>query len=330
MASVNSVYKTGLEPIRTSRLADSVVVENEPLNISASFLESMTVIFGLVCFLKIDFYGLCSTLLKKEMNMLYGAIIGDIVGSVYEFHNLRSKKFPFMTDRCYITDDSCMTIALASAIKQWKEKGGDLSQIATESMRLVGNRYPDKGYGGMFWQWLRDPDMGPYNSWGNGAAMRISAAGYLGESITEVKRISYMVTSVTHDHIEGIKGAEATAVAIFLARNGCSKEEIAEYIEKNYYDLCDCLEDLQADYDWDSSCQGTVPPALQCFFESTDYEDAIRNAISIGGDSDTIAAITGAVAGAYYGVPAELKEKAKAYLPDDLLEIVNSLENTKQ
>ena len=262
--------------------------------------------------------------------MLYGAIIGDIVGSVYEFHNLRSKKFPFMTDRCYITDDSCMTIALASAIKQWKEKGGDLSQIAAESMRLVGNRYPDKGYGGMFWQWLRDPDMGPYNSWGNGAAMRISVAGYLGESITEVKRISYMVTSVTHDHIEGIKGAEATAVAIFLARNGCSKEEIAEYIEKNYYDLCDCLEDLQADYDWDSSCQGTVPPALQCFFESTDYEDAIRNAISIGGDSDTIAAITGAVAGAYYGVPAELKEKAKAYLPDDLLEIVNSLENTKQ
>ena len=166
--------------------------------------------------------------------MLYGAIIGDIVCSVYEFHNLRSKKFPFMTDRCYITDDSCMTIALASAIKQWKEKGGDLSQIAAESMRLVGNRYPDKGYGGMFWQWLRDPDMGPYNSWGNGAAMRISAAGYLGESITEVKRISYMVTSVTHDHIEGIKGAEATAVAIFLARNGCSKEEIAEYIQKNY------------------------------------------------------------------------------------------------
>lgn len=164
--------------------------------------------------------------------MLYGAIIGDIVGSIYEFRNLRSKKFPFMTDRCYITDDSCMTIALASAIKQWKEKGGDLSQIAAESMRLVGNRYPDKGYGGMFWQWLRDPDMGPYNSWGNGAAMRISAASYLGESITEVKRISYLVTSVTHDHIEGIKGAEATAVAIFLARNGCSKEEIAEYIEK--------------------------------------------------------------------------------------------------
>lgn len=259
--------------------------------------------------------------------MLYGAIIGDIVGSVYEFHNLRSKKFPFMTDRCYITDDSCMTIALASAIKQWKEKGGDLSQIAADSMRLIGKRYPDKGYGGMFFAWLNDPTMGPYNSWGNGAAMRISAAGYLGKSITEVKRLSYMLTSVTHDHIEGIKGAEATAVAIFLARNGCSKEEIAEYIEKNYYDLCDCLEDLQADYEWDSSCQGTVPPALQCFFESTDYEDAIRNAISIGGDSDTIAAITGAVAGAYYGVPAELKEQAKKYIPADLLDIVQQFES---
>lgn len=259
--------------------------------------------------------------------MLYGAIIGDIVGSIYEFRNLRSKKFPFFAENGFITDDSCMTIALASAIKEWKENSGDLSEIAANWMRKIGNLYPDKGYAGMFWQWLRDPEMGPYNSWGNGAAMRISAAGYLGKSITEVKRLSYMVTSVTHDHIEGIKGAEAVAVAIFMARTGHSKDDIAEYVRNNYYPTCDCLADLQEYYDWDSSCQGTVPPALQCFFESTDFEDAIRNAISIGGDSDTIAAITGSVAEAYYGIPPELIDHAKTYIPDDLLEIVMGLEN---
>ena len=137
-----------------------------------------------------------------------------------------------------------------------------------------------------------------------------------------------MVTSVTHDNIEGIKGAEATAVAIFLARNGCSKEDIANYIQTNYYDLCDCVEDLQADYDWDSSCQGTVPQALQCFFESESFEDAVRNAISIGGDSDTIGAITGAVAEAYYGIPDEIQEKAKTYIPEDLLQMVLILEKS--
>ncbi len=253
--------------------------------------------------------------------MLFGAIIGDIVGSVYEFNNLRSKNFPFMTDRCFITDDSCMTIAVASAIKQWKESGGDLSEITAKNMRLIGRRYPDKGYGGMFFGWLNDPNMGPYNSWGNGAAMRVSAAGWFGETLSQVKRLSYMVTSPTHDHIEAIKGAEATAVAVFMAQKGYSKDNIAEHIHTNYYPSCDCVEDLQADYEWDSSCQGTVPPALQCFFESTDFEDAIRNAISIGGDSDTIAAITGAIAGAYYGIPTKIIKQAKKFIPDDLLKI---------
>ena len=258
--------------------------------------------------------------------MLFGAIIGDIVGSVYEFANIKTKDFPLFSQRSHITDDSCMTIAVAGAIKNWKENGGDLSELATQSMRKIGNRFPDMGYGAQFWQWLVHQDKGPYNSWGNGAAMRISAAGWFGKDITEVKRLSYMVTSVTHDNIEGIKGAEATAVAIWAARNGCSKEEIADYIQDNYYDLCDCVEDLQADYEWDSSCQGTVPPALQCFFESNSFEDAIRNAISIGGDSDTIGAITGAVAEAFYGIPDELIEKAKTYIPDELLKIVLELE----
>lgn len=261
--------------------------------------------------------------------MLFGAIIGDIVGSVYEFANIKTKDFPLFSERGHITDDSCMTIAVADAIHKWKQNGGDLSEIAIKSMREFGNKFPDMGYGAQFWQWLIHADKGPYNSWGNGAAMRVSAAGWFGNSVSEVKRLSYMVTSVTHDHIEGIKGAEATAIAVFLARNGCSKEDIADYIQENYYDLCDCVEDLQLDYEWDSSCQGTVPQALQCFFESESFEDAIRNAISIGGDSDTIGAITGAVAGAFYGIPEDIIEKAKTYIPDELLQKVIELENLK-
>ena len=253
--------------------------------------------------------------------MLYGAITGDIVGSIYEFANIKSKTFPLFSEYGHITDDSCMTIALAKAISEWKKHGGDLQELATKYMREIGNLFPDMGYGAQFWQWLVHQDKGPYNSWGNGAAMRISAAGWFGKDLNEVKHISYMVTSVTHNHIEGIKGAEATAVAIWAARQGCSKEEIADYIQTNY-----SVEDLQEDYDWDSSCQGTVPPALQCFFESESFEDAIRNAISIGGDSDTIGAITGAVAEAFYGVPNEIKEQTRSYIPKELLKIVDELE----
>ena len=260
--------------------------------------------------------------------MLYGAIIGDIVGSIYEFHNIKTKDFPFFSPRCYITDDSCMTIAVAAAIDDWKKKNGGLSALAIKHMREIGTKYPHMGYGHGFARWLMSEKPEPYNSWGNGAAMRISAAGWHGNSISEVKRFSYMVTSVTHDHIEGIKGAEATAVAIFLARTGNSKEEIAQYITKNYYDWCSSVSELQENYSWDGSCQGTVPPALQCFFESKSFEDAIRNAISIGGDSDTIGAITGAVAEAYYGIPEELKEKAKTYIPEELLKKVVELEES--
>jgi len=258
--------------------------------------------------------------------MLFGAITGDIVGSIYEFKNIKTKDFPFFPASGYITDDSCMTIAVAKALMTWKRDGGDLQQLTIESMRDLGAKYPHMGYGHGFARWLISENPEPYNSWGNGAAMRISAAGWVGQSITEVKRLSYMVTAVTHDHIEGIKGAEATAVAIFLARTGTSKEEIARYITANYYDWCASVDELQANYSWDGSCQGTVPPALQCFFESTDFEDAIRNAISIGGDSDTIGAITGAVAEAYYGIPDKILATTKTYIPDDLLQIVLDFE----
>lgn len=180
--------------------------------------------------------------------MLFGAVIGDIVGSIYEFRNIKTKDFPLFSPHGFITDDSCMTIAVADAINTWKKHGGDLSKTAAESMRRIRNRYPDKGYGAQFWQWLIHKDMKAYNSWGNGAAMRISAAGWFGKDITEVKRLSYMVTSVSHDHIEGIKGAEATAVAIFLAKMGKTKEEIARYIATNYYDRCASVAELQANY----------------------------------------------------------------------------------
>ena len=260
--------------------------------------------------------------------MLWGAITGDIVGSIYEFRNIKTKDFPFFSPSCSVTDDSCMTIAVACAIDDWKKHGGDLSELAIKYMRDIGAKYPHMGYGHGFARWLMSEKPKPYNSWGNGAAMRISAAGWFGKDVTEVKRLSYMVTSVTHDNIEGIKGAEATAVAIFLARTGNSKEEIARYITTNYYDWCASVSELQENYSWDGSCQGTVPPALECFFESKSFEDAIRNAISIGGDSDTIGAITGAVAEAYYGIPDDMIEKAKSYIPENLLQKVLELEKS--
>lgn len=259
--------------------------------------------------------------------MLWGAIIGDIVGSIYEFSNIKTKKFPFFTMNGYITDDSCMTIAVADALIKWKRDGGDLQQLTIQSMREIGFKHPNMGYGFGFAKWLFNKESEPYNSWGNGAAMRVSAVGWIGNSITEVKRLSCMVTAVSHDHIEGIKGAEATAVCVYLARMGKDKNEIAKYITDNYYDWCSSVAELQANYSWDGSCQGTVPPALQCFLESESFEDAIRNAISIGGDSDTIGAITGAVAGAYYGIPKEMIETARKYVSDDLLAIVDKFEN---
>lgn len=258
--------------------------------------------------------------------MLWGTIIGDIVGSIYEFSNIKTKKFPFFPMNGYITDDSCMTIAVADALMKWKRDYGDLQKLTIQSMRKIGFKHPNMEYGFGFAKWLFNKESEPYNSWGNGAAMRVSAVGWIGNSITEVKRLSYMVTSVSHDHIEGIKGAEATAVCVYLARMGKDKNEIAKYITDNYYDWCLSVAELQKNYSWDDSCQGTVPQALQCFIESTSFEDAIRNAISIGGDSDTIGAITGAVAGAYYGIPKEMIDTARKYVPDDLLTIIDKFE----
>ena len=258
-----------------------------------------------------------------------GAVVGDLVGSRFEFHNWKSKDFKFLVSRdekdarhCYFTDDTVMTLAIAEAILMWKHYGietdEEFSRWAIKFMRRFGSRYPRAGYGGSFRRWLAELSPKPYNSWGNGAAMRVSARGCASLSLDEVKRMSAAVTRVTHNHPEGLKGAEATAVAVCLARQGKSKDEIRAVVVRDYYPIDFTLDEIRDNYRFDVSCQGSVPQALEAFFESDSFEDAIRNAISIGGDSDTLGAICGAVAGAYYGVPDEIRDKAMTFLPQDL------------
>lgn len=257
---------------------------------------------------------------------ILGAVLGDIIGSRFEWVNYKAKDFELFNEKCFFTDDSVMTLAVGQALKECYGDYADLSKEAIKSMQSIGKQYFDCDYGGSFRLWLNSPYPEPYNSWGNGAAMRVSACAYFATSLEEAKDLSYKVTAVTHNHKEGLKGAEATTVATYMALHGSTKEEIREYITNNYYTLEFTLDDIRADYEFDVSCQGSVPQALQAFFESTDYEDAIRNAVSIGGDSDTIAAISGAVAGAYYGVPEEIKEKSIDFLTYRLQTIVDEVD----
>ena len=258
---------------------------------------------------------------------ILGAVAGDIIGSRFEWNNYKAKDFELFTDRCSFTDDSIMTIAVGMALLQCNGNYEDLSDKAISSMQQIGRLYPHSGYGGSFYAWLFGDDPKPYNSWGNGSAMRVSACAYIARSFDEAIELSHKVTAVTHNHPEGLKGAEATTIATYMALNGATKEEIRQHILDNYYNIDYTLDDIRESYHFDVSCQGSVPQALQAFFESEDYEDAIRNAISIGGDSDTIAAITGAVACAYYGMPNEIKEKAYAILTPQLKEIVDIFDN---
>lgn len=257
---------------------------------------------------------------------MLGAIIGDIVGSRYEFHNHKSKDFELFTNECKFTDDTAMTIAIAKAMLEANTEKTDLSEKAVANMQDVGRRYAYVGYGGSFKKWIFEETPKPYNSWGNGSAMRVSPIGFAAKSEDEAKELSRKVTEVTHNHPEGLKGAEAISVAIFMARSGKSKEEIKQYMTEHYYGLGQTVEELQKTYKFDVSTQGTMPPALECFYESTDFEDCIRNAISIGGDSDTIGAIVGGLAEAYYGIPADIEERAVAYLPDEFINVINEFE----
>ncbi|MGN1069640.1 MAG: ADP-ribosylglycohydrolase family protein [Candidatus Fimadaptatus sp.] len=258
---------------------------------------------------------------------MIGAIIGDIVGSRFEWDNCRSKDFELFTPECSVTDDSIMTLAIAKALMESLPDRSDLSAQAVRWMQLVGRPYRGCGYGGRFFDWMYSDDPKPYNSYGNGAAMRVSPCGFAARSLDEARLLSRAVTGVTHNHPEGLKGAEATTVAIYLARTGSSMSEIRR-VMAGYYALDFTLDGIRGTYQFNESCQGTVPQALTAFFESTDFEDAIRNAISIGGDSDTLAAITGGVAEAYYGVPDALREQALGYLDEFLAEILAEAERS--
>lgn len=258
---------------------------------------------------------------------MLGAIIGDIVGSRFEWNNYRAKDFEFLTYKCFPTDDSIMSLALAQAIMESKSDYSDLSEKAVECMQRIGRKYPDCGYGGSFRNWIVAESPQPYGSFGNGAAMRVSAAGFAASSREEAKQLARDMTAVTHNHPEGMKGAEATVVAIYMARSGSSILEIRDEIDKNYYPMNFTLRQIRSSYTFDETCQGTVPQALMAFFESTGFEDAIRNAVSIGGDSDTLAAITGGVAEAYYGIPADIRKHALTFLDEELLRILTEFEN---
>lgn len=258
---------------------------------------------------------------------MLGAIIGDIAGSRFEWNNIKHKDFDLLNMMCSFTDDTVMSLAVCDALLSSKSDLSDVAAQAVRSMQAFGRKHPHAGYGGSFRSWLYSDDPQPYGSWGNGAAMRVSGCAYAAGSIEQVKYLSKEVTKVTHNDPEGLKGAEATAVAVFMALHGSSILEIQDCIQKNYYDINFKLADIRSSYTFDVSCQGSVPQALEAFFESSDFEDAIRNAVSIGGDSDTIAAITGSIAEAYYGIPTDLRKLAITYLDEDLLNTLLSFEN---
>ena len=257
---------------------------------------------------------------------MLGAVIGDIAGSRYEHQNIKTKEFPFFSVFSRMTDDSILTLAVAKALLSARADGSDLGRCTVSRMQQLGRRYPDCGFGGHFYQWIFLEDPQPYGSWGNGAAMRVSACGWVGQSLPQVKQLAKAVTEVSHNHKEGLKGAEAIAAAVFLARTGSTKEEIRDFIQDHYYDLHFSLDGIRDSYGFDVSCQGSVPQAIEAFLESSDFEDTVRNAISIGGDSDTIAAMAGSIGEAFYGIPGSLRAEALTYFEDDLLQILLEFE----
>ena len=258
---------------------------------------------------------------------MIGAILGDIVGSIYEFDNVKTKDFELFDERCYFTDDTVLTAAIAEALMQYgsidESNIEDFREKLIDVMHEIGGEYPRCGFGGRFRIWMFLKERTPYNSYGNGSAMRVAPVGWFANSLKECEALAAATAEVTHNHPEGVKGAVAVAGAIYLARTGSTMDEIKEYI-KQYYTIDFTLDEIREDYDFYEICQKSVPQALEAFFESTSFEDAIRNAISIGGDSDTIAAITGSIAEAFYGVDEDMKDTALSYLDSYLLEIAEN------
>jgi len=250
---------------------------------------------------------------------MLGAIIGDIVGSIYEWNNIKTKEFQLFNEKCHFTDDTVMTIAVAEALLN-----GGTTDNFIDSMKKFGKLYPNYGYGVRFNEWLMSDSRDPYNSYGNGSAMRVAPCGWFADSLEEAEILAEKSAQVTHNHPEGIKGAQATAAAIYLVRTGNKKDDIREYIEKKYiYNFNRTLDDIRTMYKFNESCQETVPEAIIAFLESNDFEDAIRNAISLGGDSDTLAAITGSIAEAYYGIDSYTTTRAFHYIDDALSCVIN-------
>ena len=256
---------------------------------------------------------------------MIGAILGDMIGAPYEFdRGDKTKNFPLFSRRSQFTDDSVMTVAVAEAlINSYGKNDDEIRTALVDSMQKWGKRYPDAGYGCMFSQWLTTKDPQPYGSFGNGSAMRVSSAGWLYDDIETTRRMAALTAEVTHNHPEGIKGAEATASAIFLARNGRSKDDIRQYIKKEFgYDLSRTCDEIRPTYHHVESCQETVPEAITAFLEGNDFEDVIRTAVSLGGDCDTLTCIAGGMAEAFYGVSIALEGEAISRLPEDMNEVL--------
>ena len=247
---------------------------------------------------------------------MLGAMIGDIVGSVYEWHNIKTTDFPLFSKRCFFTDDTVLTAATAHALIK------NLDYVV--AYQDFARRYPRRGYGGNFSKWIWAADPQPYSSWGNGSAMRVSPVGFAFDRVEDVLAEAKRSAEVTHSHPEGIKGAQSTALAIIMGRQGASKVEIRKEISERFgYNLDRSLDDIRPGYIFDVSCQGSVPEAIIAFLESSDYEDAVRKAISLGGDSDTIACIAGGIAEAFYGgVPQAIVDQGKSYLPEEYIKII--------
>jgi ADP-ribosylglycohydrolase len=244
-----------------------------------------------------------------------GAIAGDIIGSIYEQLGIKTKQFPLFDPRCRFTDDTVLTVAVADVLLH----GGGYA----DRFLQYYSRYPRAGYGFNFHIWARSDDPCPYNSFGNGSAMRVSPVAYAFDRIDQVRREAVRSAEVTHNHPEGIKGAEATASAVFLARHKVARDEIRSYVESEFgYDLSRTPDEIRPEYAFDVTCQGTVPAAVSSFLHSEDFEDAVRNAVSLGGDSDTLACIAGSIAGAYYGVPVHIQEEVNSRIDDQLRSVI--------
>lgn len=265
---------------------------------------------------------------------MYGAILGDIIGSPYEFDlGRKTKKFPLFSWRSTFTDDTVMTLAVAQALldAQPGEEPEKTAGRVVASMQRFGKAYPGAGYGMLFSSWLDQENPKPYGSFGNGSAMRVSAVGWLYPDLDTVRRMARLTAQVTHNHPEGIKGAEATASAIFLARTGSTKAEIRAYIETQFhYDLSRTCDEIRPGYHHVESCQQTVPEAITAFLEGQSFEDVIRTAVSLGGDCDTLTCIAGSMAEAFYGIPEPLKEQCRNRLPEELRNVLLRFEAALQ